>query len=294
MPGETDTDTITLSEESQKLAALGRGDADAGAAAAEAAAAAAADSTNEKPQRPDYIPEKFWDAETGTARYEDLAKSYTELEKLRGAPKGDDDPAAKAAAEEAEKATKEAADAVGIPADLFSSAQAEYAESGDLSAESRSKIIAAGIDEGTLDTYLAGVKALSDQLTRSVYETAGGEDAYKAATEWARENWTDGQIAKFDAALNDPDMRDPLIRGLMADFTAAGGTAGEGNLTLPGNGSIDGGDLYHYTEEFIKDLSEADAANDTVARRKAVAKLERSKKAKTIDSITPRSPYRLS
>tara|TARA_R100000734_G_C3317256_1_gene110223 strand:- start:1821 stop:2564 length:744 start_codon:yes stop_codon:yes gene_type:complete len=32
------------------------------------------------PERPDYIPEKFWNAETGEARTEEMAKSYTQLE----------------------------------------------------------------------------------------------------------------------------------------------------------------------------------------------------------------------
>ncbi|MBR0682751.1 hypothetical protein GXW74_19825 [Roseomonas eburnea] len=35
----------------------------------------------DKPQRPDYLPEKFWDAEKGEPRIEGLAKSYSELEK---------------------------------------------------------------------------------------------------------------------------------------------------------------------------------------------------------------------
>lgn len=36
------------------------------------------------PARPDYIPEKFWDAKAGAARVDDLAKSYGELERSRG------------------------------------------------------------------------------------------------------------------------------------------------------------------------------------------------------------------
>jgi len=36
-----------------------------------------------KPQRPDNIPEKFWDAEKGEVRLDELAKSYAELEKAK-------------------------------------------------------------------------------------------------------------------------------------------------------------------------------------------------------------------
>lgn len=38
---------------------------------------------------PDYLPPKFWDAEAGEARVEDLARSYTALEKRLGAAGGD-------------------------------------------------------------------------------------------------------------------------------------------------------------------------------------------------------------
>ena len=34
------------------------------------------------PERPEHIPEKFWNAETGEVKTEDLAKSYINLEKF--------------------------------------------------------------------------------------------------------------------------------------------------------------------------------------------------------------------
>lgn len=39
---------------------------------------------NETVTRPDFIPEKFWNAETNEVRLEGLAKSYSEMEKARG------------------------------------------------------------------------------------------------------------------------------------------------------------------------------------------------------------------
>lgn len=42
--------------------------------------------SSSSPERPDYIPEKFWDAEKGEVRIDGLAKSYTELEKNRVNP----------------------------------------------------------------------------------------------------------------------------------------------------------------------------------------------------------------
>ncbi len=39
---------------------------------------------NDTPQRPDHVPEKFWDEDSGAVRTEALAKSYSELEKRLG------------------------------------------------------------------------------------------------------------------------------------------------------------------------------------------------------------------
>jgi hypothetical protein len=44
----------------------------------------AADAPTERPQRPPYLPEKFWDDAKGSARVEALAKSYSELERKLG------------------------------------------------------------------------------------------------------------------------------------------------------------------------------------------------------------------
>lgn len=43
-----------------------------------------ADAPAERPQRPSYLPEKFWDEAEGSARVEMLAKSYGELERKLG------------------------------------------------------------------------------------------------------------------------------------------------------------------------------------------------------------------
>lgn len=265
-----------LSEETARLAALGRGENPP-----------AAEPAPEPKARPDYIPEKFWDADKGEARFEEMARGYAELEKKLGAPK---DPAENPPANpegDPKEVTEEALEAAAavLPAELFTSAQTEYAESGDLTAETREKIIASGIPEETLNVYLAGVKALSDQMTAAIYDKAGGKEAYTKATEWARDNWTQSQIDKFNASLADPDLRDVAIQGLMA--SASGGQS-EGALTLPGGGAV-GGDYYTDKDEFLKDLAAADKANDALARKQAVAKLDRSKKAGRLKEITPRT-----
>lgn len=49
--------------------------------------APAAIPTSGAPTRPEYVPEKFWNPEKGEVRLEEFAKSYTNLESLRGGAK---------------------------------------------------------------------------------------------------------------------------------------------------------------------------------------------------------------
>jgi hypothetical protein len=61
--------------------------------APEAPGAGALPGTTAKPERPEDVPEKFWDAEQGALRVDALLKSYRELEKklsARFAPPADD------------------------------------------------------------------------------------------------------------------------------------------------------------------------------------------------------------
>jgi hypothetical protein len=267
------------SDETQRLAAVGRGELDP--AELTNASEQSSKEEAEKPQRPDHIPEKFWDAEKGELRTDALLKSYGELEKARQKTKEEADKA-KAKEEGKEKETPEGA----VSAELFTAARDEWAQSGDLSDETREKIISSGIPQETLDVYLEGVKALSEALTQKVYAAAGGEEDYTAAVEWARDNWSEAKVSKFDEALGDPDLMPVMVSALMGDYRAA--SPGEGKQTRQQGGG-DNGDLYHDPEEFTRDLADADAKNDALARRKAVQKLQRSKKAGTLKHVTPRT-----
>ena len=224
---------------------------------------------------------------------EALLKSYSELEKMRNKPA---DPPAKEGGEEEsgeeqdgdEKAAEAAA---ALDPEVLTSAQAEYAEKGELSEDTRKAIIAGGIPEATLDTYLAGVAALSAQMSQAIYDAAGGEEAYTAAVAWARENWSAEEAQAFDGALDNAALRKVAIAGLMADYTAANGSP-EGSLTRPGVGA-DKGDLYTDKDEFLRDLdaanNEPDGIKSALLRKAAVAKLERSQKAKSVGHVTPRT-----
>jgi hypothetical protein len=132
------------------------------------------------------------------------------------------------------------------------------------------------------------VKAEEAALWGAAEEVAGDLDTLNAAREWAAENWSDKQIAAFDAQTGDVETVRMAVTSLMTDFRKA--NPGEGKLTDKTTG-ITTGDVYHDIREFHKDLAEADKTRDALARSKAVAKMRRSRQAKTIKSGPRRQPF---
>jgi hypothetical protein len=259
------------------------------------------------PAVPEGVPAKF--VKDGKVDLDALVKSYAELEKKFSAPppadepKADDPPAddgkdplkiadekAKADEKKPEEGGDDPAKALGP---VFEAAKADYAaNNGELSAEAREKLVAAGIPNDTIDLYLAGVKAQEKALAAQVYATAGGEEAYKAAVQWAAANWSDDEIEAFDSSLSGPS-RDIAVKGLMAAFKEAGAAPSEGSFVDPKGGATPG-DVYTDKNEFLVDLAKVsqivDRNEQQLARKKAIEKLERSKKAGTVVSINPRRP----
>lgn len=268
-------------------------------------------------ERPAGVPEKFWDPLTGAVNTEALLKSYTELEKLRSQPKQEEvqTPAAEADTPAVEEKPEEdpeeqpEGEAEGEPegqedgsddeageengdeppalTSAIEAAQAAYAETGELSAEAREPLLAQGISNEQIDFYLQGVKAAEQALYSAAYEAAGGEETYKEAVQWASTNWSEKQIAAFNAATGDPQAIKMVVKGLVSEFREA--NPGEGRLTNINTG-VSRGDVYNDIREFHADLAKADATRDQLARSKAVDKLRRSREAKTIVS-NRRQPF---
>lgn len=306
-----------LSEETQRLAEIGR----TGTVPQSGDPLYPAKPGDDTKARPDYIPEKFWDAEKGEVRLEAMAKSYGELEKSftkKPEPKDGADPkeeVAPADDTQADDGNQEAPDGANDPAtdpddtsneepsddqeqqpanpelsSAIDAARTLYAETGALTDESFEALAKAGIPRELVERYLDGVKASEAAVAAAIYQMAGGEETYAGAVEWARDAWDDKRIAAFDKAIEDPALRETAVKGLVAAYREAVPAAetGEGQLTLPG-GAGDPGDVYRDREEFLKDLDAATKSGSQLERNKAIAKLNRSKKAGTLKDVTPRA-----
>lgn len=174
--------------------------------------------------RPAWLPEKFKNAE-------ELAKSYAELEKKQATAVTPAAPAVIPAV------TPEAATAAGV--DLPALAQ-EYAEKGELSAETLNTLKTKGFDKAAVDNYIAGQQAIADKLMTTLETVAGGKEQLKATLEWAKANLTPAEAAGYDAALDsgNPELVKLALQGVTAKYTAANGSdpklidGGEGSRSL--------------------------------------------------------------
>lgn len=255
----------------------------------------------EQKPAPEGVPEKFWDADKGVLRSDDLLKSYAELEKKLSAPKEEsateeqseetaeteevtEEQSEETTAEETtEEKTEEQTEEVA-PADLSEAmtvAQTVYAETGELPEEARAPFLAAGISNEQIDLYLAGVKAHEAGLKQAAVKAAGVEDyaEVEKAIEWAAKNWSPKKIEAFNAQAGDVETVPLAVIALFNDYRTA--EPGEGRLTNVNSGGSRG-DVYTDRQQFDQDLKKADDARDPVARKAVIAKMDRSIKAKSL------------
>lgn len=190
------------------------------------------ETTSEKPvaeqstqSKPEGLPEKF-------NSVEDLAKSYSELEKKLGeqTPKEVDPVSQATLKEEAPKEQKgeldiaeKAVESAGLNMENLSN---EYAEKGELDAKSYEALEKAGIPKDYVDQFIEGQKAIGEKQTNTVKELVGGNEAYSEMANWAADNLTDAEKTAYNTAVNSKDLETAKLAvvGLKAKFEKANGS----------------------------------------------------------------------
>lgn len=174
------------------------------------------------PQKPEGIPDKFWNAETGEVDYAAMAKSYTELEKKLSTMEAVKAPADQAEADAQAQQASDALQLKGLDLNEFSK---EFAEKGELTPESYEKLQKAGFPKELVDGFIAGQQALRAQQDEVGYAEVGGKEAYKAMAEWASVNLTPAEREAYNKALmGGPESMKMAVRGLRDRYQQANGS----------------------------------------------------------------------
>jgi hypothetical protein len=229
--------------------------------------------------KPEGIPDKFYNAETGVVDYQALAKSYVELEKTKGKPaeppketpaKTDDKPKGESTDDAATKAVADAGLNMGELAK-------EFAELGDLSADSYAKLEKAGIDKATVGDYIEGQQAIVAIMQSQAYTITDGADGYKAMVQFAQANLSPEEIQAYNAAVNskNPQTRELAVQGMWAKYNADSGNSG--NLITSKSNSKVGDGSYQSRAEMMADMGNPKYKTDEAFRKSVEAKLANSK-----------------
>lgn len=233
----------------------------------------------EGPQRPEGVPEKFWDAEKGVVNTEALLKSYTELERARtpepSAAPAQPDPAPVGPDGKIEAPKAPEAPAASPLTEVITAAQQEYASAKEVSEDTVKKLEEAGIPREIFQLYLKGVEAQEAATIGAVHQIVGGEDAYNEMARWAATNLSDAELDAFNAALDNEALRENAVRGLYARFSET--RPNEGRMIAPnGNSNAGDGDVYTTRDQLIADQKSERYQTDESFRLAVQDKLLRS------------------
>ena len=154
------------------------------------------DKTYENEKRPEWLPEKFKNAE-------DLAKAYNSLEKEYSSRQQEAKP------EEAKQEVQQK----GL--EKFYN---EFAEKGELSENSYTELAKQGLDKGLVDSYIEGQKLVADTQTKQVQDVAGGKERYSELVEWAGKNLSEAEQKVFNDMVDSGDVETAkfAVQGLMS------------------------------------------------------------------------------
>jgi hypothetical protein len=220
-----------------------------------------------KAERPEYLPEKFWDAETGTIRTEDLAKSYAELEKGRAEPPAPAD--AEAKPDDEGKAPKPDADASFD--DMRTAAEAEFSANGELSEGTYEALEKRGFSKAMVDQYIAGAQATAAASEEATFAAAGtSREEYGKAVEWAASNLTPAEINQFNAALATPEAASFAVKGLVSRYSAEADIT---PTTTVGGGAGTGAAHFRSSAEMVRAMSDVRYKTDSAYRAEVAQKI---------------------
>ena len=180
---------------------------------------------DDKPQRPEHIPEKFWDAEKGEVRVDDLAKSYAELEK--GRSKVDPKDGLKIPEGGAEAATKEAVENAGLDWDTVA---AQFDRDGQLDDKTIDALTKSGIPKTLIDSHVQLLTEARVRQTELAFAHVGGEEKMAELIAWAGKNLSEAEIKNYNAMLGRRDDWKTAVDTLSTKMQAANKTAGEPKL----------------------------------------------------------------
>lgn len=209
------------------------------------------------------LPEKF-------TSQEELVKAYLELEKKMSSKEVQPKEEPKEEKEEQEEIAK--ASDKGVDFEALSN---EYYANGELSPDTYIDLAKKGYSKEVVDTFIDGHKAKQEAQLHSLYELAGGRDAFDTAVDWASKSWDVEDIKAFNTIISsgDDDSIRFAVKSLM-DKAKVGMTKNP-NL-MNGSPSSQTRGVFANRDEYLNALKDPRYRKDPAYRTAVDEKLTRS------------------
>ena len=171
----------------------------------------------EQAARSRQVPEKFL-KEDGSVDIESLAQSYRELEtrfhtKEQPVAESDNQPVQTDSTVSDRPLEGDLGSMLDGPKRTVWDRVADESKSGSISEGTLEALKAQGVPDEIITSYVDGLKAKSEARTKQAADAVGGADNLHKAMEYARNNFTPGQLEAFKAQLNSPTW-DIALKGL--------------------------------------------------------------------------------
>lgn len=227
--------------------------------------------TSAATERPEWCPEEFWNAETGAADTEALARKYAEVTAPKEPPKEEPKP-------EGEGNT---------PADPPFVAAVEAANAdilnnnGVLTEETYKGFEKLGLGRDHIDAYIEGQQAKAELVKMRIHGETGGEENLKRMIEWGAVNYTETERDMFDKMMHSGNVDQALgaTRALQARFEASEGKSG--NVVTPGGQSNAAPGGFTTKDEVVAAMGDKRYNTNAAYRKEVQAKIEAALKAGT-------------
>ena len=217
--------------------------------------------------KPEGIPDKFYDAETGKVDYDAMAKSYNELEKKQSGKPEVEEPVAEP------KTADEAVEKAGLDMGALT---AEYDTNEGLTDKSYAALEAAGIPKATVDQYIQGQQALVAQAQTEAYSLTDGKEGYEAMSQWAKANLSEAELSNYNTQVNSPNskIREQAIRGLHSQFAS---DSGDGKPLVHGGSTTGTTGGFGSRAQMIAAMQDSKYQSDPAYRAEVEAKVAASR-----------------
>lgn len=230
---------------------------------------AKAEASQQDPERPEWLPEKFKSPE-------DMAQAYASLESKLGSNQ-DSDTSSKeetdALEEQANQNASEVSELLDSKGLDFSVFQDEFRENGELSKDAYDALEEAGLSKTLVETWIQGQEAIADKLTGEIYDLIGGEDSYVDMMKWATENLPPNEIDAYNATMDnmEPSQVRLAVQGLAARYRSEA----EPSLIQGQAANVSGG-KFNSNAELTQAMRDPRYETDSAYRQEVANKLARS------------------